>query len=200
MIDFLKKNILIILIGVLLVIIFFQRCDRKNDVVTQIETKIDTVWSQHTQTITSKPIIIKSEPTVDTMYLPDPNYNVLKVQYEDLAKKFLVKNSYSDKILVDSIGYVQVDEIVTKNEILDRKLTYKLDYPVITKTITKTTPPKNQLYIGGALQGNPVKILNQINAGLLLKNKRDQIYGVYAGTDLNGQLHYGVQMYWKIKL
>jgi len=194
-----KNYFLPLLIAILLAIIFFQRCNRKYDVITQIETKIDTLWMTHSETIISKPIIIKSEPTVDTMYLPDPNYDILKGQYEILAKKFLTKHSYSDKILVDSIGYVQVDETVTKNEILNRKLTYKLDYPIITKTVN-TYVNKTQVYGGLHLQGNKNSLIDQTHGAFLLKNKKDQIYGIYAGPDFNGNMNYGFQIYWKIKL
>ena len=194
-----KTYFLPFLIAILLIIISFQRCNRKYDVITRIETKIDTMWVHHINTIVSKPVIIKAEPVIDTMYLPNPNYDILKGQYEVLAKKFLMKNSYSDKILVDSIGYVQVDETVTKNEILNRKLTYKLDYPIITKTVN-TYINKTQIYGGLHLQGNPTSIIDQAHVGILIKNRKDQIYGIYAGPDFNGHMNYGVQMYWKIKL
>ena len=54
--------------------------------------------------------------------------------------------------------------------------------------------------VGGMIGGNREQIVNQINAGLLLKTKKDQIFGVNAGINTQGQVVYGLQSYWKIKL
>jgi hypothetical protein len=198
---FIKTYFLPLLIVVLLAIIFFQRCNRRPPTPPEIVIEIDTVWVPHDSLIYSEPEIIHSEPTIvkDTEYVANPNYDILKKQYDDLADKFLTKNSYLDKIQVDSIGYVQVDEIVYKNEILNRQLSYKLDYPVITKTIN-TYSNRTQVYGGIHLQGNKNSLIDQVHGGFLLKTKRDQIYGVYAGPDFDGHMNYGVQLYWKIKL
>jgi hypothetical protein len=40
----------------------------------------------------------------------------------------------------------------------------------------------------------------ELNLGLLLKNKKDQIYNIYGGVDTRGDYQIGVQSYWKIKL
>ena len=35
---------------------------------------------------------------------------------------------------------------------------------------------------------------------VLYKNKKDQMYGAKAMLDFKGNLYYGIQSYWKIKL
>jgi hypothetical protein len=75
---------------------------------------------------------------------------------------------------------------------------YNLKYPIITKIITLPPPSRNQLYIGGSLQGTLTNPVNQINAGVMLKNKKDQLYGAYTGVTMKGEVVVGIQSYWKI--
>ena len=75
--------------------------------------------------------------------------------------------------------------------------------PIITKYIKVPEEPKRQLYVGGGLDGtyiNKTPMINAAKAGLLYKNKKDQIYGATVGVSINGYLVYGLQSYWKIKL
>jgi hypothetical protein len=43
-------------------------------------------------------------------------------------------------------------------------------------------------------------ILNAAEVGLLYKNKKDQMYGAKAQVDFKGNVSYGVQTYWKLRL
>jgi hypothetical protein len=88
---------------------------------------------------------------------------------------------------------------VSKNLIIGRKTSYKLKYPIITNTITLPPIRKNQLYYGGGLEYKPL-IGEEINIGILLKTKSDQIYSVYGGIDSRGNYQIGLQSFWKIKL
>jgi len=56
------------------------------------------------------------------------------------------------------------------------------------------------LYYGGGVMGNPVEIINNVYAGVLLKTKRDRIVGVNVGLNSRGAVNYGVSSYWKISL
>lgn len=200
--NFIKKNYLHLIIGVLLLVIFLQRCNTDKP-ITPVPpvVKIDTVWVKHDSVIYSKPkviTVIKGVPEIQ--YVPDPSYDKLVLQYKDLVNLCTAKNVYSDTLKIDFIGYVNVKDTISKNRIQGRSYNYNLKYPVVTKTITLQAPPKTQVYIGGGLQGNQYNIVNQFSAGLLLKTKKDQIYGLYTGIDNNGRIQYGLQTYWKIKL
>jgi hypothetical protein len=188
--------------GVLLLVIFLQRCET-GEPITPVPptTKIDTVWVKHDSVIYSKPkviTVIKEVPEIQ--YVPDTSYSKLVIQYKSLVDLCTAKNVYSDTLKIDSIGYVNVLDTISKNRIQGRRFKYDLKYPVITKTITLQAPPKTQVYIGGGLQGNQYNIVNQFSAGLLLKTKKDKIYGVYTGMNIDGRIQYGLQSYWKIKL
>ena len=204
-----KISILEILVLVLLVVILIQRCgggDRDKETIVEAKIIRDTSWVIKDSIINTKPQIISTEPypvPIDrwnTEYLPDTNYDKLISQYELLVRELLAKNILSDSIKIDSIGHVYIIDTVTKNMISGRSTRYNLKYPMITNTVIVPEKKKRQMYVGGGVQGEKSGIINQINAGLLLKTKKDQIIGIYAGTSLNGNAVYGVQSFWKIKL
>lgn len=198
---FIKKYYLYLVIAVLLAIIFLQRCGGEKPHTLPPSIKYDTVWIKHDSVIYSKPkivTVIKGIPEIQ--YIPDPSYDKLVIQYKSLVDLCTAKNVYSDTLKIDSLGYVNVLDTISKNRIQGRRFKYELKYPIVTKTITLQAPPKTQVYIGGGLQGNQYDIINQFNAGLLLKTKTDKMYGIYTGINTNGNMQYGLQMYWKIKL
>ena len=203
---FVQANFLSLIILLLLSLVVIERCSQKIQPPPKPIIVHDTVWVDRAGTATSVPHLVDRVPypveklTREIQYLPDTNYKKLLAQYQNLLGLYLVKNVEKDSLKIDSIGYVSVTDTVTKNLISNRKYTYNLKYPIITTTITLPAKPRNQLYIGGGLEGNPGAIINQINAGLLWKNKKDQIFGGYIGVDGEATFQYGVQSYWKINL
>ena len=164
------------------------------------------MWIHKDSTVYSKPSVIKTEPyavPVDrwkTEYLPDTNYSKLVKQYEEVVRELLAKNISKDSLKIDSIGYVHVTDTVSKNIVTGRSYKYSLKYPIVTTTITLPEPKKNQFYYGGGLQGGNINAIDQINAGLMFKNKKDQIYNITVGLNSQGRVIYGVNAYWKISL
>lgn len=205
MLELLKKNLLNTIILVLLTVVVLQRCEW-GEPAPPPSVKRDTVWVIKDSTVYSKPQVIKTIPvdvhhdSIIKEYIPDTNYSKLVVQYQNLVQELLAKNIYKDSLKIDSIGYVHVTDTVTKNNLTGRSYNYNLKYPIIKETITIHPKPKNQLYVGGAVMGNQSAAVNSINAGVILKTKQDQILGVTAGLNTDGQIQYGVQSYWKLKL
>jgi hypothetical protein len=201
-------NLVQILIIVLLLIVLLQRCDGGKHISDPAEPKIirDTVWVNNTGSTITKPVVTNNIPysvPIDrwnTEYLPDTNYTKLLKQYEEIVRKLLSTNVQKDSVKIDSIGHVYITDSVMSNMIKNRNVTWNLKYPIITNTIIVPEPKKTQWYIGGSIQGEQEELIDQINAGLLIKNKKDQIYGGYIGINTNGNLQIGVQSYWKIKL
>ena len=205
------KHFFSLIILILLLIIFLQRCeDDARQKVSSNGNKSDTsvlvINHLYKDTTKSKPIFIKGErDTVlesSVYYLPSDNYDSLYVQYTTLKEQFLSKNIYADSVQIDTFGYVKVVDTLQKNQMVGRSFIKDLKIPEKTITITNTIypEPKRQLYIGGGVLGNTDNIVGQIQAGLLLKNKKDQIFGLSTGINANGQVQYGVSSYWKIKL
>ena len=195
------NNILSIAILILAVIIILQRINSSPDIIEKSIVIRDTIWQKKDSVIYTSPKVVQTIPVkiVSEKYLPDPNYDKLVLQYQELVKLHLAKNIQKDSVQIDSIGFVKVTDTVQNNIVQNRKWEYNIKYPIIKETIIE--PPKkiNQLYIGGGLQGNQYNIINSINGGILYKNKKDQIYGLSVGINTNGQIVYGVSSYWKIK-
>ena len=196
------NNILSIAILILAVIIVLQRSNSSPDIIEKPIVIRDTIWQKKDSVIYTSPKVVQTIPVkiISEKYLPDPNYDKLLLQYQELVKLYLAKNIQKDSVKIDSIGFVKVIDTVQNNIVQNRKWEYNIKYPIIKETIIE--PPKkiNQLYIGGGLQGNQYNIINSINGGILYKNKKDQIYGLSVGVNTNGQVVYGVSSYWKINL
>ena len=195
------NNILSIAILILAVIIVLQRSNSSPDIIEKSIVIRDTIWQKKDSVIYTSPKVVQTIPLkiISEKYLPDPNYDKLALQYQELVKLHLSKNVQKDSVQIDSIGFVKVTDTVQNNIVQNRKWEYNIKYPIIKETIIE--PPKkiNQLYIGGGLQGNQYNIINSINGGILYKNKKDQLYGLSIGVNTNGQVVYGLSSYWKIK-
>lgn len=195
------NNILSIAILILAVIIVLQRSNSSPDIIEKPIIVRDTVWQKKDSVIYTSPKVVQTIPVkiISEKYLPDPNYDKLVLQYQELVKLHLAKNIQKDSVRIDSIGFVKVIDTVQNNIVQNRKWEYNLKYPIIKETIIEPPKKVNQLYIGGGLQGNQYNIINSVNGGVLYKNKKDQIYGLSVGINTNGQIVYGVSSYWKIK-
>ena len=195
------NNILSIAILILAVIIVLQRSNSSPDIIEKPIVIRDTIWQKKDNVIYTSPKVVQTIPLkiISEKYLPDPNYDNLILQYQELVKLHLAKNIQKDSVQIDSIGFVKVTDTVQNNIVQNRKWEYNIKYPIIKETIIE--PPKkiNQLYIGGGLQGNQYNIINSINGGILYKNKKDQLYGLSIGVNTNGQVIYELSSYWKIK-
>jgi len=206
MLENLKKiSLSEILVIVLLIIILLQRCSKDPVVVEQPKIIRDTTWVFKDSTVTKQPQIIKTITVPveqwNTEYLPDTSsMSKLIAQYNELANKFLALNISTDSIVVDTIGKVYITDTVTTNIIKNRKLSYNFKFPTITNTIILPEPKRTQWYVGGTIQGEQGAIISQINANLLIKNKKDQIFGGSVGLNNSGALQIGISSFWKIKL
>ena len=195
------------IIAVLIVIIFLQRaCTPKCPTVTQVLPIYDTILKHDTSTIHKK-VWLKFHDTTylpgDTIYKVDTNCEVTKRRFINLAKQHVIRNIYIDTIFIDTFGKVFIYDTVQYNKLGTRGIVKNYTIPIITKYIKVPAEPKRQLYVGGGLDGtyiNKTPMINAAKAGLLYKNKKDQIYGATVGVSINGYLVYGLQSYWKIKL
>ena len=187
------KNIQSLLIVELVVIIFLmQTCNKDNPptepkVITKIEVSYDTIetiketyipkWK--TKTITKTDTFFKS---VDT---------------SSILKDYYTKYYYSDTFKIDTVGYAIVDDTITQNTILSRKVKTNVTIPIITIT-KKIYLNENEFYLGMGLQGRTNQ-LNYLGGELLWRSKNKQAYGLGVGVNQNFQPILSTRMYWKIK-
>jgi hypothetical protein len=198
-----KSNLLLAIITILVIVVVLQRCERNAITSQEIIVKRDTVWKKVTDTIVTKPKLVKTivgKPEIKIKYVADPNYDRLVIQYNGLVDKYIEQNIQTDSILIDSIGYINITDTISENLIIGRKTSYSFKYPEITNTITLPYKAKTQVYFGGGVQAVPNTARTAINAGLLLKTNKDKIFNIYVGMDTHRDYQVGIQTYWKIKL
>ena len=202
------NKIYIFIIGVLVVFVLLQNkgCVGGGSHQTSDTLVVhDTTWSVHDSLIYSKPLpakIIHDSLFIagKTEYLADTNYAALKIQFDNLVKMYTALAIYVDSVKLDTLGYVMVTDSIRENKILGRAWKYNYKIPFVTKTVTITNqaPAKTQLYVGGGINTTQTLGIHSAEAGLILKTKSDKIYGLKAGSDINGNISYGFQTYWKI--
>jgi hypothetical protein len=96
------------------------------------------------------------------------------------------------------VGYVKITDTVQKNLVIGRSVQSKISYPIIRETITLPAKKTNQLYVGGAILGDPAP--NGIMASALLKTRNEKLFGGSLSINTYGDVQYGIHSYWKIKL
>ena len=202
------NKIYFFIIGVLVVFVLLQNKGCVGGGIHQGSDTLvvhDTTWSVRDSLIFSKPKpakIIHDSLFIEgkTEYLADTNYATLKVQFDDLVRKYTALAIYVDSVKLDTLGYVTVTDTIQENGIKGRSWKYNYKIPFVTKTVTITNqaPAKTQLYVGGGVNTTQTLGLHSAEAGIILKTKKDKIYGLKAGSDINGNISYGFQTYWKI--
>ena len=201
----LKVSIIMFVISMVLLVLFMRERSRNTEVKPNDTITVhDTTWKRYDSIIVKKVPIYKEvivEVTSKPEMLPDTNYARLKEQYMALLKLYINKFVYKDTIKVGEYGYIAVLDTVKENKIVYRRTRDNFNIPVVkeTKTITKYAPPVRQLYVGGGVMVNNTIGIRGAEAGLLYKTKKDAIYNLSANIDINGNVMYGVNYFYKLK-
>lgn len=199
---FVKNNLISVLALILLIILFIERCNKPVEPTPPPKIVRDTVWLTHDSIVYSKPKVIRTiqiKSKDSLIYVPDTSYPKLALQYQEIVNQLLAKNIHIDTVRIDTNGYVKIVDTVQKNLIIGRSTQVSVKYPVIKETITLYPKPVNQLYVGGDIGGSQISLINQIRAGVILKNKKDQIFTASVGLGTNGHPVFGLGSYWKLK-
>lgn len=214
--EWVKKNILSLIIIALFLIVSLGGLKTCNGFLGKSQSKADTVYTSHTEYVQQPPQIIpqyipmpssSQQPVfIPQQYKPDTTLNGVLRQYIELLNKYLVKNNYSDSVVLkDSaghrVGVVNLEDQISENKFTYRKPSYQLSFPVTTNTITITKEAKkrNQLYIGGVIEGSTENGLNSAGLGLLFKTKKDAIWGFNAKYQFQNQpIRYELSRYFKL--
>jgi hypothetical protein len=183
------KTLLIVVLGV---IIFLTRsCQGGSDitepqVITEVVTQWDTVKVENTKYIPK--VIERIVVNIDTFTTPIDTLSVLQDYY---AKYF-----YTDTIKIDTLGYVTINDTITRNLISFRDVQSEILIP--TTTITNTVYiNKRELYWGTTLNGDRTQ-LNNLSGNFLYKTKKRNVYNIGVGVDSEFKPVYTIGMYWKL--
>ena len=185
------KNIQTLLIVVLAALLFLQRgCSStppvEPKVITEVITKWDTLKVETKEYIPK--YIKKTVVEIDTFQSPIDTISILKDYY---AKYF-----YTDTIKVDSLGFIIINDTVTRNLISKRDVQSNIFIP--TTTVNNIIYIYKKEFFGGVSVGANNQAVQNINGELLYVNKKRQAYGFGVGLNPQFQPVYTVRMYWKI--
>ncbi len=176
---YIKDNLTGLLVLVLLLTLFIERCNKPVEPTPPPKIVRDTVWVKHDSVVYSKPQLVETiqmSSKDSLIYVPDTNYSKLVLQYQEVVNQLLIKNIQVDSVRIDTNGYVKIVDTVQKNLIVGRSTQVSVKYPVVKETITLYPKPVNQVYIGGDVEGSQTSLINQVRTGVILKNKKDQIF------------------------
>lgn len=208
---FLKDHAYKIIIVILVVVLFLQRCTEKatTNPSSPIITIRDTTIYVHDTIFSSVPVFIKSEKPKKTetkksstteegsIWIPITDTTGLQA-CNDLYEAYSVINTFTDTARFDSSRII-VTSTVSGNELISNQYEIDLKYPTVTVNNYIPTKLRTQLYVGGQISGSKENFLNSVSANFLIKNKKDQIFGGGIGTNFN-YIVYNIQSYWKIRL
>jgi hypothetical protein len=203
--NFIKKHFKDLIYISLFIVIILQTCGKfqpKGDII-----KRDSVitYITHDSTIREKPIVtntvVPTKQTIIEKYYYDTTSKDLKEKYLELAKKFETLKTFDQTIPIDTIGYVNIKDTVSQNDIKGRSVNYNIKEKqvFIKETIIKQAEPKRQLYYGGELGASNLG-LNSAAVGLIYKDRRDNAYKISGGINFNLQPQITVGYYKPIKL
>ena len=161
----------LIIIGLVIVIFLLRECKG--------ESKGAPI-----EPVTIVKIETKYDTIVETVETYIPEYRT-KVTY-----------AYTDTLKTDSVTFV-INDTISQNKILSRGINYSLIYPTTIIT-TEREINKRELYIGFGLGGDKQQ-LSYVGSELLLRNKKQRIYGIGLGINNSFEPILTFKMSWKVK-
>ena len=185
------KNIQTLLVVALAALLLYQRgCSSTPPVEPEIITEVITRWD--TLKVATKEYvpkyIRKTVVKIDTFQVPIDTMSILRDYY---AKYF-----YTDTIKVDSLGFIVINDTVTRNLISKRNVQSNIFIP--TTTINNTIYLYKRELFGGISVGSTPSAIQNLNGELLFVNKKRQAYGFGLGLNNNFDPIYTARLYWKI--
>lgn len=199
------KDILFYVLAAIVLIIIVRRCACGPSDPPVIEKKIiDTVYIYTKKDTMYVPKEIK---VVQTQYVPKYITDTLEIREVvfknvDTAKilrDYYAARFYSDTQKID-YGKIIINDRISRNRIIGRRLVVEQNIPVVEKTITLKEKKRNVLYAGLSVVGNEDDFVHAIGADLGMKLKNDKFVGVGIKSIRNGTLYYEAQLKFPIRL
>lgn len=188
----------LVIVGLVLIILYQEGCFKQKTTgdtlningkkYQVIKHEIDTFYETKTQTLYKKGKDIVHEVEV-VKEIP------ANVDTASILKDYYSKVFYNDTFrLKDTLGYIAVNDTISKNRVVGRKYNSKINVPIIKETLY-LKELSNNWFIGPAFQlGNPTSI----GGDLHLKTKKDMLFGVGMGVNSNISPYLRGSVSWKI--
>jgi len=185
------RDYLIIILAFFSMVWLYESCHRSSAVVEYVKT--DTVYKTN---VTSRWMKGNSIPYV----IIDSVHDSVHITLHDtirIVSDYMRTYAYSDTINVDSNTFV-ISDTISQNKIQSRGFEAKITEKTIFNTIIKEAKAKNSLYIGFRGDLSPSNGLQVLSPGIVLSAKNKALIGLNVDLGLNGQIRYGVGVYFKI--
>lgn len=191
----------ILIIGLVIVIILLRSCggDVEPVVITKTEIKYDTITNEitnYTPKLTTR-IIRQVDTITDSLYIVkhDTLYGDIVIDTSKILEDFFAKYVYKDTQDFDSVKFV-INDTISKNQILSRRIDYTLVRPTITIT-EKHFINRREFYLGLGLIGTPQR-LSFIGPQINYKDKKRNLFGLGIGIDSDLQPVISLQYSYRI--
>lgn len=120
----------------------------------------------------------------------DSFVSVVLEETTSTLEKYYKYNTYDEYYSFGKFGYLQVQDTISENQIISRRLIPNLREFVTTIRDTikiNTTPPlKNKWFIGGGAGLSKNELLNDVNVGIGVLTKKQQLYELKLRSDFKG--------------
>jgi hypothetical protein len=192
----------LIIIGLIIVIFLLRECRGEKSplpaepvTIVKIETKYDTIVEKVPTYIPKYKTRVKwkTKTVHDTVEIHD----TIPVDTASVLEEYFATYAYTDTLKKDSVTFI-INDTISQNKILSRGIKYNLVYPT---TIIQTEREVNQreLYVGFGLGGDRQQI-SYAGSELILRTKKDKLYGVGIGINNSFQPILTFKMNWKVKM
>ena len=192
----------LIIIGLIIVIFLLRECRGEKSplpaepvTIVKIETKYDTIVETVPTYIPKYKTRVKwkTKTVHDTVEIHD----TIPVDTASVLEEYFATYAYTDTLKKDSVTFI-INDTISQNKILSRGIKYNLVYPT---TIIQTEREVNEreLYVGFGLGGDRQQI-SYAGSELILRTKKDKLYGVGIGINNSFQPILTFKMNWKVKM
>ena len=182
------QNVLIIALA--LVLLYQSQCSKKDPVEPEVIVTIETKWD--TVNVTQTEYVPKWRTKVVTEHDTIPQ----DIDTMSILKDYYAKYHYTDTLTLDTLGYLVLNDTISKNSVLSRSFTSDISIPTTT-IIKEIYLNKREFYWGMGVNGGTSQ-LDYVGGEFMFKNKQRNMYGIGVGVNQDLQPTISGRIYWKI--
>jgi len=182
------QNLLIIILAV--VLLYQSQCSKKDPIEPEVIVTIETKWD--TVNVTQTEYVPKWRTKVVTEHDTIPQ----DIDTMSILRDYYAKYHYTDTLTLDTLGFLVLNDTISKNSVLSRSFTSDISMPTTNITI-EIYLKKREFCWGMRLNGDPSQ-LNYLGGEFMYKNKQRNMFGVGVGVNQDLQPVFSGRMYWKI--
>lgn len=183
--EFFKINFKWLLIVAFAIFLWLQGCFKQFTPQQPTVVHDTTVIIHHYESAPyTPPVVNVLPPKPAVINLPQyqadtSSIQALRKQFDALVQKHTSQKVYNDTLRVDTLGYVNVKDTISENALVKRSYNYNIKERLIRTTITEPYKPRTQVFFGGGVTiPTTAPAIQQVELGVLIKNKKDLILGV----------------------